>query len=275
MEHNLMTTPTNNQLGMVEESRALSEMKGKIFLAKQFPRDEESAVSKILRECKNAKVAENATYIYGRGDTEVKGASIRLAEVIARCWGNFDSGVAELEQRDGESNVKAYAWDLESNYRDEKIFAVKHERSTKKGNYALKDPRDIYEAVANSAARRKRACILAVIPAWVFDLAIEECEKTLNENVKGEATIEETREKMFAAFQTLKPDITREMFAVIVNKEFDKMDAKDIVKLRNLYNAVKDGFVKIDVALKLEAEDVPTLEEDAELDAINKKLGAK
>lgn len=275
MAENLMNTPTNNQLGMVEESRALSEIKGKIFLAKQFPRNEQVAIDRILAACENVKVAENAAYVYGRGDSEVKGASIRLAEVVAQYWGNLDSGVVELEQRKGESTVKAYAWDLESNCRDEKIFTVKHERSTKKGNYALTDPRDIYEAVANSAARRKRACILAVIPSYIFDLALDKCEATLNAAVKGNATIEETRENIFNAFVTLKPDITREALAAVVNKEFDKIDTKDIVKLRHLYTAVTDGFVKIDVALKLEDEDAPTLAEDGELDAINKKLGTK
>lgn len=275
MENGLMNTPANNQLGVVEESRALSEIKGKIFLAKQFPRDEELALAKILKECKNPKIAENAAYVYERGTTAVRGASIRLAEVIARNWGNFDSGVVELEQRSGESTVKAFAWDLESNYRDEKIFTVRHERSTKKGSYSLTDSRDIYEAVANSAARRKRACILAVIPAYIFDLALEECEKTLDASVKGEATIEETREKILNAFLTLKPGITKEMLATVVNKDFDQISTKDIVRLRNLYNAVKDGFVKIDVALGLESDDAPTFEEDEELNELNKKLGGK
>ena len=96
-------------------------------------------MKRILNECQRPALAEAAVYSYSRGNSEVRGASIRLAEVVARNWGNFDSGVVELEQRNGESTIKTYAWDLESNYRDEKIFTVKHLRDTKKGTYALTD----------------------------------------------------------------------------------------------------------------------------------------
>ena len=43
----------------------------------------------------------------------------------------------------------AYAWDLESGYYDERQFQVRHWRDTKKGGYAIKEERDIYELVAN------------------------------------------------------------------------------------------------------------------------------
>lgn len=274
MDDMILTKQQTSQLAVHDESRALSEIKGKIFLAKQFPRDEEGALSKILKECKQKRVAENAVYEYSRGTSAVRGASIRLAEVVARHWGNIDCGVVEVEQRSGESTMKAYAWDLESNYRDEKIFSVKHVRSTKKGDYAVTDPRDIYELTANNAARRKRACILAVIPGYVFDAALEECEKTLEGAQEKQGTIEERRDKMFAAFKVLKPDATKEQIGAVVNKEFDKISAKDLVKLGNLYNAIKDGFVKVNVALGLETEDAPATEEDAELDALNERFGA-
>ena len=81
-------------------------------MAKQFPRDEQKAIDRILMECKRPQLAESAEYVFNRGQSEVKGASIRLAEVIARHWGNFECGVVELEQRDGESTVKAYALSL-------------------------------------------------------------------------------------------------------------------------------------------------------------------
>ena len=273
---NLMQTPANNQMGMVEESRQLSEIKGKIFLAKQFPRDENLARERILSECKRTALAEAAVYTYQRGTSEVKGPSIRLAEVVARHWGNFDSGVVELEQRNGESTVKTYAWDLESNYRDEKIFTVKHLRDTKKGTYELKDSRDIYERVANDAARRKRACILAVIPGYIFDEAMEICEATLKENVLKGGSIEEVRANTLKAFQQLKADITEEHICTIVGKnEFDKISAEDITKLRHLYTAINDGFVKIDVAFGFESEELPALDEDKELDDLNAELGIK
>ena len=271
--NDIMAKSQNNQLGMVEESRQFAEIQGKVFLAKQFPRDEERAMKRILMECQRPQLAESATYVYARGNSEVKGASIRLAEVVARHWGNIDCGVVELEQKNGVSTVKTYAWDLESNFDDHKIFTVKHERSTKSGNYAITDPRDIYEFVANNAARRKRACILAVIPGYVFDAAVEACEKTLQESARNGKTIEERMADMLEAFRAFKPDITPEMLGAKVGKDFDKIDARDFVKLKNLYNAIKDGFVKAAIAFGEETEDLPSTEEDAELEEINKEMG--
>lgn len=262
----------NNTLGATEvEARQLAEMKSKIFLAKQFPRDQQECLEKILNECQITKIAESAIYSYPRGDTEVKGPSIRLAEVIARNWGNFTSGVTELDNRNGESVVKTYAWDLETNFSDEKIFTVKHERVTKKGTYALTDPRDIYELVANQGARRKRACIFAIIPSHVVDMAMEQCQKTLEESL-AEEKIETVREKMLEAFGKLSENITKEVLEAKIGKPFDKFNTKDIIKLRNLYNAINDGFVKADVAFGLAKEVVVNEEDDQRLEAINGTL---
>ena len=75
----------------------------------------------------------------------VTGPSIRLAEVLAQNWGNLDFGIVELEQRFGESSMLAYAWDLETNTRQTKVFTVKHKRRARGADVSLTDPRDIYE----------------------------------------------------------------------------------------------------------------------------------
>jgi hypothetical protein len=50
-----------------------------------------------------------------------------------------------------------------------------------------------------------------------------------------------------------------------------------MVKLKNLYNAIKDGFVKPEVAFGKETENAatPSVEEETELDALNAQLGLK
>ncbi len=272
-----MNNQKNYSLGMTEvEARQLAEIRGKMVLARQFPRDPALSLQRILVECENPKLAESATYSYPRGDAEVKGPSIRLAEVIASYWGNFTCGVTELEQRSGESTVKAYAWDLESNYSDEKVFTVPHVRSTRKGNYTLSDPRDIYELVANQGARRKRACIFSVIPTYLVEAAVEKCNETLEASLNKEG-IEAVRVKMLSVFQTLDESITKEILEAKIGKPFDTFNSKDIVKLRNLYNAIKDGFVKPAAAFDLgKSPDEPALDvQDAEkVEELNKNIFA-
>ena len=277
MNNELTNETKNYSLGMAEiESRQIAEIKGKMILARQFPRDTATSLKRILIECENVKLAEFATYSFPRGDSEVKGPSIRLAEVIASYWTNFTCGVTELEQRSGESTVKAYAWDLESNYSDEKVFTVPHIRSTRKGNKVLTDPRDIYELVANQGARRKRACIFSVIPTYIVESAVEKCNETLEKSMNQE-DIELVRAKMLSVFNTLDESITREVLEAKIGKSFDTFNTKDIVKLRNLYNAIKDGFVKVAAAFDLGGNpDEPELDtQDAEtLGAIKKNIFA-
>lgn len=118
-------------------SRQAQEVQGAMVIAKRFPRDEVESFNRIMQSCKRKSLAESAMYEYPRGGTKVSGPSIRLAEAMAQNWGNIDFGITELEQKNGESQVMAYAWDLETNTRQVKIFSVPHVRGTKKGTCKL------------------------------------------------------------------------------------------------------------------------------------------
>ena len=106
-------------------TRQAQEVQAAMVIAKRFPRDEVESYNRILRACKRKSLAEQAMYEYPRGGTKVTGPSIRLAEMMAQNWGNLDFGILELEQKNGASQVMAYAWDLETNTRQVKIFSVR------------------------------------------------------------------------------------------------------------------------------------------------------
>ncbi|HDY6515851.1 TPA: hypothetical protein RRC01_006467, partial [Pseudomonas aeruginosa] len=99
----------------IEQSRAVTEAQGKLILAKKFPRDEALAYSKIMNSCSRPTLAASGEYAYPRGGQTVSGPSIRLAEELARCWGNIEYGIRELSRQQGNSEMEAYAWDLETN----------------------------------------------------------------------------------------------------------------------------------------------------------------
>ena len=169
--------------------------------------------------------------------------------------------------------VKAYAWDLENNVSDEKTFTVQHVRTTKRGSYKLTDERDIYEMVANKAARRKRSCLLAVMPGWYVEAALDACNETLRNSVTNGKTIEEVREAVVTAFAEF--GVSPDNIAAKLSRPIDKLDPNDIVKLRHLYAAIKDGFVKAQDAFDLAAttpEDLPSEEEENALEALNREL---
>lgn len=275
MNNGSYLTRSNNMTpaGATEETREIAEIQAKMILARNFPRDTERCLQRIAYECENKELAEIATYEYPRGDTVVRGASIRLVECVARHWGNIVSGIKELGTHGNKATVKAFCWDLESNFADEKVFDVEYIRNTKKGSYEITDARDRYELMANYAARRKRACMQAIIPQSVIDTAVALCQKTLEDSVSKEG-IETVRVKMLNAFVQLDERITADVLAATCGKEFDKLGQKDIVKLRNLYNAIKDGFVKPDAAFGRETSPAkPSVEETASLDKLNSVIG--
>jgi hypothetical protein len=219
-------------------ARAAQEVQAAMVVAKRFPRDETAAFNRIMQACKRKTLAEGACYAYPRGGQTVTGPSIRLAETLAQNWGNIDFGVVELDQRNGESQVMAYAWDLETNTRQTKVFTVKHERRVRKENVMLDDPRDIYEMVANNGARRLRACILGVIPGDVVDAAVAECESTLKSGAK-EPLIDRVR-KMVAAFSEM--GVTQPMLEGRLGHNLDAANETELVNLRKIYASIRDGM---------------------------------
>lgn len=212
-----------------------------MLAAKKFPRDQVVAYNNIMRACQRRKLAESSMYEFPRGNEKITGPSIRLAEAIAQNWGNIDFGFMELEQRNGASQVMAYAWDLETNSRQTKLFSVPHIRHTRKGDYPLTDPRDIYEAVANQAARRVRACILGIIPSDVVEAAVDRCNKTLREGYE-EPLVDRVR-KMAEVFEK-EFSVNISMIEKYLGCKSDAFSENDFVRLKKVYRTLRDGMAK-------------------------------
>lgn len=226
----------------IESSRAVAEAQGKLIIAKHFPRNEVEAYAKAMEACKRKSLAEKATYSYPRGNSTVSGPSIRLAEELARCWGNIDFGIKELSQKNGESEMQAYCWDMETNTISSQTFVVTHTRDTKNGGQQkLTSQRDIYENNANMAGRRLRARILAVLPPDLVEAAVAECNKTL---AGGNGTLIADRIKnMAVAFE--KFGIKTSVIEKRLGRKMDTMTVDDISEYIGIYNSLKDGNTSV------------------------------
>ncbi len=245
-----MTPQTNNPFALAAQpaGAAVQTAQGEIMqhlqagyvMAAKRPRDQHTAFQRIIQACERRGLAEESSYLYSRGGTAITGASIRLLEAIFTCWGNVQSGVIELDQKNGESQMMAFAIDLETNCYDSKIFSVRHERYSKNGITRLEDPTDIYLHVANFAARRKRSCMEAVIPRDVIDAALEQCDKTLNSG-HSEPLVDRTR-KMVTAFADFQ--VTVEMLERRLQHKLEAISEQEMVILRKIYTSLKDGMGK-------------------------------
>ena len=253
-------------------TRQAQEVQAAMIRAINFPRNERVSMDRILNACTRKTLAEAAIYSYPRGGTEVSGPSIRLAECLAQNWGNIDFGYVELEQTNGESKVMAYAWDLETNTRQSKVFTVPHRRDTKDGGYALKDSRDIYELVANQASRRVRSCILAVIPGDVIEAAMQQCELTMKAG--NGKSLDERITEMILAFANY--GVTEEMLSAYIGKKIEAFTDNDVIRMSKVFRSLKDGIVGNEYFLQklqnsVTAEADPEQKEDPLLNAKNAK----
>lgn len=219
------------------EARAVAEVQAAYVIAKKFPRNQHESYQNIMEACKRPFLAEHAMYAFPRGGSLVTGPSIRLAEVLAQCWGNLDCGVREISQGNGVSVAEAYAIDLQTNTRVTKIFHVPHVRDTKKGRVKLTDARDIYEMVANQGSRRLRACIIGIMPGDVVEAAVAQVKKTME---TGELPLSERIRTMIDKFKEL--GVTVEHLEKRLGHKLDATIAQEIVTFTGIYKSIKDGF---------------------------------
>lgn len=252
--------------GDSDQQRAIAEVQAAMMIARMNPRDQVVAMDRILNACARTTLAEAAVYSYARGGQEISGPSIRLAEALAQQWGNLQFGIRELEQRNGESTVQAFAWDVETNTRRETTFQVKHERHTKKGITRLKDPRDIYELTANQGARRLRACLLAVIPGDVTEAAVAQCEATIRSKV--DITPDRVA-KMLQAFEGF--GVGKDQIEARIQRRIDTIQPAQFLSLMKIHNSLRDGMSKPSDWFEVDDRE-PTTGAAA---ALNEKLSAK
>lgn len=224
----------------IEQERAIAEAQGKLVIAKRFPRDQAAAYQRVMDACSRMGLAEEAIYSFPRGRETVTGPSIRLAEELARCWGNIDYGLRELSRRAGESEMEAYAWDLETNTSTSQKFTVKHVRDTRQGRQDLTDERDIYEIGANQGARRLRARLLAILPPDLVDAAVGRCRATLAG--KTEMPMADRVRALVDGFAGI--GVNAALIEKRVGKKLDELLPDELVDLRAVYKSIKDGVGK-------------------------------
>lgn len=221
--------------------RTLAEVQVAVMMAKTFPRDKITAKERLVNDCCREKLAEEATYVFSRGGTEVSGPSIRLAESAKNAWGNMQSGWRELSRNNGISEMEVFAWDVENNTKEIITFTVKHWRDTKQGGYALKDERDIYELCASQAKRRERACILNLIDGDIIDAAMIQVDETLT--TKFQVTPDDIKD-IIKAFE--KFGVTKEQIEKRIQRRLDALNPPLMISLNKIHNSIKDGMSKPD-----------------------------
>lgn len=228
-------SPTINQGAVaIEQERAIAEAQGQLTLAKRFPRNLTEAHIELMSACKSRAFAEVAFYsVPNRGS----GPSIRLAEEIARVYGNFQYGHRELSRDEGKSEVEVFAWDMEKNNRSIRQITVNHIVDTRNGPKVLTDQTDIDNKIANIASKQVRGRILALMPKWLVQDAVAECRKTLAGN--NDEPMDARIRKMVQAFGRI--GVSRKTIEDYLGKPVDELTGDEIVDLQGMHTAIREG----------------------------------
>lgn len=244
----LAAAPAPGRLGQgtaVEQSRAVAEVQAAVIVARQFPRDEAQSIAKMRTACGQQELATRAFFRFPRGSSTVSGETIQLAKELARCWGNIQFGVAELRRDDafGESEMQAWAWDMESNERASTTFIVPHARWANGQAQKLADFRDVYENNANNGARRLREMIFTVLPVWFIEQAKSACTQTL---AKGSGDVPRSQRiaDCIGAFDGI--GVTADQIETKLGRPSAKWTDIDLGNLQVVFQSIQRGEVTVD-----------------------------
>ena len=230
----------------VEQTRAAAEVQAAVYVAQQWPRDVAKALSAMRQSCAQPALAERAFFRYPRGGQNITGPSVFLARELARCWGNIQYGVSELRRDDdyGQSEMQAWAWDVETNARTATVFISPHKRDKKSGPEKVVDMRDVYELNSNNGARRVRECIFNVLPGWYVEEAKTLCSQTIESGGSNGKTLPQRIADSITAFENL--GISQDQLETKLGQPSAKWTAHDVAQLGVIYQSVQRGEVTKD-----------------------------
>lgn len=207
----------------------------RIATARMYPR----AISRFKREAaqllrEDVETARSAEYAKPVGGGTVRGPSIRLAELAAMCWGNLEVEVSEPIVGDKNVVVKATAWDLERNYRQDGMASM-----SIIDKHGKRYPNHMIETTAAAtASKAKRNAILAVIPrAYIQDL-LQVAKEVANGNAKP---LEQQRVEVLDYFARTHKVQPEQVFEFLGIQGIDDIDDEAIDTLRGVVTAIKEG----------------------------------
>jgi len=218
-----------------------------ISTAKMYPRNLTDFNRKAMELATQDKVtAEDCIYSLPRGGKAIVGPNVRLAEIVAACWGNIRVK-ARATHCDGKfAYAEALAWDLENNtaIQADGRQPVYGKKDYKTGVRLPPDQDAIANAMGSASSKALRNAIFKVVPQAVVRKIYL---KVLEVIGGGDEPITDRREKMLRYWAS--QGVTAEQVCKTVGvKGIDDIGIEEIVVLQGVYTAIKDGIMRQEVA---------------------------
>jgi hypothetical protein len=236
---------------------ARAELDVQISTAKAYPRDLNRTMNFAEQlATMDEETAQSCFYCLPRKEKdgskkEIRGASIRLAEIMANAWGNIHAGTRIIENDGRHITAEGIAWDLENNVKIsmQNKISIRFGEKDGKGGYTANN--DMQTVLSNAAsAKALRNAIFKVVPKALVDRILQ---KAMTFAVGDQKTI-----------NTKVNEIVDKLVKMGINKElileyYECKSIGDITpdifrQLIGVGTAIKEGHIKVDEVFKSEKD---------------------
>lgn len=214
-----------------------SEVDMQIATAKAYPRDVKKSLERIKAMAKaDEETANGCFYHLSRGGDEINGVSVRMAEIIASCWGNLRVQ-SRIIGNDGRTiTAQGVCHDLESNLAVS--VEVKRKITGKNGQTFSEDMQVVTGNAACAIAFRN--AVLKVVPKAITQGVINEVQEEAKKNID----LAKNRQQCVGYFVSLGVAETQ-LFEFLGINTMEEITADMIMNLRGIATAIKEGTTTV------------------------------
>jgi hypothetical protein len=224
-------------IGQALSAAAMAEVRLMMEFALAHPRVEENVMTRLSKVCKRPRFADKALYAFPRGNTTIVGASITLAQEMAKLWGNFVFGASITHDEGPKRTVRGFAKDLETNAKKELDITFDKLIYRKGKGWVEPDERDLLELTNRNGSKAARNCILGLLPWDLVDDAVGWCKATQGEqDAKDPDT---AKKQLLLSFADL--GVPGLEIVGYLNKPMEHWVPADITLMRTVYRTIRDG----------------------------------
>jgi hypothetical protein len=230
--------------GEIFEADTRANIDIQVSTAKKYPRSIPKVLENILwMATQDKETAENCFYALRRDGKVIRGASIRLAEIISMYFGNLRTS-ARIIANDGKMiTAQGVCWDLENNVAFS--IEVKRKITNKDGKTFSEDMQVITSNAACSIAMRN--AIFKCVPLAITSKIQEKIKQVVIGEEKDFAT---TRKNAIEYFEK-QGVLLKNILNLFDKKSIEELNRDDVFDLRGIATAIKDGDTTLEQAFSI------------------------
>jgi len=248
-----------SEIAIIDSAIGL-ELDKQINTAKAYPR----SITQFIKDAEelvtlDEQTAESCIYSLERSSQDgnknhIKGASVRLAEIAAACWGNIHAATRIVENDGKMITAEGVAWDLEKNIKIAK--QVKRSILTKNGKTYSQDMQTVTGNAASSIALRN--AIFSIIPRSFIDILYK---KALNFSItkdKSNPVISHERiinkaKNLIDRFSKMGIDQNK-IFNYFSIKSIEQVNINQIEEMIGIGTNINEGHLSLEKAFLISTE---------------------